>query len=107
MNLASLKVLCVAATDEARTLTKMRRELIEKVGEQVSLTLSNRRLKLVDDSEHYLPGSIKGQEVYCRGFDPHSLRQEISVKVSPYRADGTIGERKFDVSVSAIESIIR
>lgn len=107
MDLASLKRLCVAATDEARSLTRQRRDLIDKAGEQVSLALANRRLKLVDDAAHYLPTTIRGQEVFCRGFDPHAVRQEISVKVSPYRADGTIGEKKFDVAVTAIESIIR
>lgn len=107
MDLAALKTYCAAAVSEARELTKQRRQLIDKVGEQVSLTLANRMVKLTESDGVYLPASIKGQTVYCRGFDPHAVRQEISVKVSPYRADGTIGERKFDVPVTAIESIIR
>lgn len=107
MDLAALKAYCAASVTEARELTKARRKLIEEVGEQVSLTLANQKVKLVDDHSVYVPASIKGQVVYCRGFDPHAVRQDISVKVSPYRADGTIGERKFDVAVSAIDTIIR
>lgn len=105
--LEKLKVECAAAVEEARNLRKVQRDIIEGVGREVSALLFNRRILLTNDDKVYLPMTIKGQEVFCRGFDPHAVRQEISVKVSPYRADGSIGEKKFDVSVSAIEQIIK
>lgn len=106
MNLAQLKELCAAKVREARLLKKQQRKLIDEAGKAATRLLCNKRLRMGDGKEAYLPPSLINEVVFCRGFNPHKLRQEISVEVSPYRVDGSIGARIFDVPIEAIDEIV-